>query len=390
MGANTKRMIIESDNYCVYCHTNKINGKKYVGQTKNSIERRAGSNGAHYKGCTYFYAAIQKYGWNNFEHEIIASNLTLQEANNFEELLIKEWGLLSHEKGYNLAYGGDNKKPTEEVIEKMKGTIPPNAKKVICEGIVFNSINECARYYGVSGSSMCHWLLKATDMPKEFVEKNLHYLGDENTVYKQQEKQTGGRASGAKKVTCEGIEFSCIKDCAEYYNVKAKDVRLWLSSGRMPEEFIEKNLQYKGQQKKYKPSRRKTIKVYYDGIEYNSIKDLSRHINVSEKKIIEWLQEADKQPQEIRDKKLSYVDENNKSTRTKKETIKYERTTSRIPVICEGKIYKSIRACAEYYDVNEVQMGHWLRGSVKMPTMFVSYGLSYWSDNEKDGLYILL
>ena len=37
-----------------------------------------------------FASAILKYGWNNFEHEIVANNLTKEEADDFEKLLIKK------------------------------------------------------------------------------------------------------------------------------------------------------------------------------------------------------------------------------------------------------------------------------------------------------------
>ena len=58
------------NNYAVYVHINKINDKRYVGQT-NNIERRWRSNGIDYKNSLYFYNAIQKYGWNNFKHIIL-------------------------------------------------------------------------------------------------------------------------------------------------------------------------------------------------------------------------------------------------------------------------------------------------------------------------------
>ena len=61
--------------YCVYKHTNKINGKVYIGQSMNPKDRWS-RQGHQYKGCTYFYNAIQKYGWNNFIHEILIDNLT--------------------------------------------------------------------------------------------------------------------------------------------------------------------------------------------------------------------------------------------------------------------------------------------------------------------------
>ena len=52
--------------YCVYAHINKINGKIYIGQTKN-INRRWRSNGIEYEKSTYFYNRYprQKYLLNN-------------------------------------------------------------------------------------------------------------------------------------------------------------------------------------------------------------------------------------------------------------------------------------------------------------------------------------
>lgn len=113
-------MIVENGQYIVYCHTNKTNSKKYIGQTKLSPERRWGKNGCNYSGSKHFFGAIQKYGWDNFDHEIIASNLTLEEANNFESLLIQKLNTQNPNKGYNIAFGGDNKEPSEETKKVME------------------------------------------------------------------------------------------------------------------------------------------------------------------------------------------------------------------------------------------------------------------------------
>ena len=75
-------MEIKENKWCVYTHTNKINGKKYVGQTCQIPEKRW-KNGNGYKRNPYFYNAIQKYGWDNFEHQILASDLTLEEASQY-------------------------------------------------------------------------------------------------------------------------------------------------------------------------------------------------------------------------------------------------------------------------------------------------------------------
>ena len=49
----------------IYKITNKVNGKSYIGQTRNTVEFRWRQ---HYKAKDnkYFHRAIQKYGKENF------------------------------------------------------------------------------------------------------------------------------------------------------------------------------------------------------------------------------------------------------------------------------------------------------------------------------------
>lgn len=104
--------------YTVYMHVNKTNGKKYIGQTCQEPKNRWG-NGSTYKPCVVFYRAIQKYGWNGFEHEIIASGLTSDEANHMEEELIARYDTTNPAFGYNLKKGGDNHLLNEETKKKL-------------------------------------------------------------------------------------------------------------------------------------------------------------------------------------------------------------------------------------------------------------------------------
>ena len=105
--------------YYIYMHQNKINGKKYIGQTCQKPEYRW-NNGKGYSQCPHFYAAIQKYGWDNFEHIILETDLTLEEANKKEQEYIALYDTLNKEKGYNLSKGGDNREPLKETREKYK------------------------------------------------------------------------------------------------------------------------------------------------------------------------------------------------------------------------------------------------------------------------------
>ena len=115
-------MEIYNGTYCVYIHTNKTDGKKYAGQTVyGDNPRKRWNNGNGYKNSTYFYNAIQKYGWDNFEHEVVATNLTANEADNFERLLIEKLDLMNPDKGYNLVSGGTKNKTLSESTKKKIG-----------------------------------------------------------------------------------------------------------------------------------------------------------------------------------------------------------------------------------------------------------------------------
>lgn len=98
---------MEDNCYSVYVHINKINNKKYVGMTSRKPEKRWGHNGINYQR-QLFYRAIQKYGWENFEHKIIATNLTLTDASELEKSLIKKYNSLINQNGYNVDTGGSD------------------------------------------------------------------------------------------------------------------------------------------------------------------------------------------------------------------------------------------------------------------------------------------
>ena len=104
--------------YTVYQHKNKINNKIYIGITSRKPEDRWGSNGNNYKTSPYFYAAIQKYGWDNFEHNILYTNLTKEEACLKEQELIKYFNSMNREYGYNQTSGGEMCIMSPEVRKK--------------------------------------------------------------------------------------------------------------------------------------------------------------------------------------------------------------------------------------------------------------------------------
>lgn len=163
--------------------------KVYIGQTCRSLQKRAGNNGIHYKHSLYFYAAIQKYGFDNFQSVILKDHLTLEEANYWEQYYIQYYDSTNRLKGYNISSGGKNNTMSPEGKEKIREHMKKNnpmknpdiakkvqkknkgrklsddvrkkiseghKKKVICleTGIIYNSRNEAAKAVNVSGSGI--------------------------------------------------------------------------------------------------------------------------------------------------------------------------------------------------------------------------------------------
>lgn len=112
-----KNELLKEDDYfngtwCVYIHifpkslTGYDYDKYYVGITSQGILRRWRPDGSGYNNQKYMRNAIKKYGWNNIYHEVIADNLTFEEANGLEQTLIKELCCFG-KYGYNRSDGDD-------------------------------------------------------------------------------------------------------------------------------------------------------------------------------------------------------------------------------------------------------------------------------------------
>lgn len=133
--------------YIVYMHENKINNKKYIGITNCSMRKRS-NNGKGYKGCTKFYNAIEKYGWDNFRHKILYKGLSKEEAELKEKEMIKQYN--TQVDGYNINEGGNVSCLSKETKEKISRSHLNNSKRVILtmpNGArkYFNNVEEASR-----------------------------------------------------------------------------------------------------------------------------------------------------------------------------------------------------------------------------------------------------
>ena len=71
------------NNFLIYA-LQSPNGKLYVGQT-NNYENRMYQHQKEGSKCPAIRNAIQKHGWENIKHFILMEDLSLEEANYWEE-----------------------------------------------------------------------------------------------------------------------------------------------------------------------------------------------------------------------------------------------------------------------------------------------------------------
>lgn len=184
----------------------------------------------------YFYRAINKYGWNCFQHDILFKNLTEDEACKIEIELIAKFNTQNPLYGYNIQSGGNHCLHTQESKNKMRLN-NTKIRSVVCYDKEFRSVGECATYYSIHENSLRDWIKGRTAMPKFFYEGKLRYA-DEQPYYKKVITKTF-------PIICDGVTFESISKCAEYYGVSRTMMSRWLLNPQtMPIQFQELNLRY--------------------------------------------------------------------------------------------------------------------------------------------------
>ena len=116
--------------YTVYMHTCNVTGKRYIGITcQEPWERRFNGDGSGYKNCTHFWRAINKYGWNNFIHEVLDTCETEEEANDLEKHYIALYKTNNDKFGYNVKEGGEHQTYPDEIRENIRKALKGRATK---------------------------------------------------------------------------------------------------------------------------------------------------------------------------------------------------------------------------------------------------------------------
>lgn len=173
--------------WTVYEHITP-SGKRYIGITSRENPKQRWKCGSHYKKGSAFRGAIDKYGWNDIQHNILFNDLTEKEAKWLENYLIcYYWTFVGFKdsKGYNMTLGGEGVvgwKHTEE--SKMKMSNVHKGKK---------HSEEHKRKIGESHKGITPWKGKhhTDETKKRISESNKgHYISEE-TRRKQSEAMKG-------------------------------------------------------------------------------------------------------------------------------------------------------------------------------------------------------
>ena len=191
--------------YKVYKHTNKLNNKVYIGITHYTIKKRWQSG---YKNNPHFNRAIINYGYDGFEHEILADNLTKEQAEELERYYIAYYDSTNRDKGYNIEMGGNHHgKHSKQTIEKIS-----NAQK----GRTFNEEHKHKLRKPKSVKPSQEW----RDKLSVRMIGNRYTVGRKHTEEEKQKISESNKGKHGKRVVCsDGREFNSITETARFYNL---------------------------------------------------------------------------------------------------------------------------------------------------------------------------
>lgn len=184
----------------IYKATNLINGKIYIGQTTQTLEKRKKQHKNSIKyaksKCRVFARALKKYGVENFSWSIVDIANSIEELNAKESYWIQKLDtIVDHGKGYNLNTGGSNPNHSEETKRligeaqlgkknHMYGITGKNnhtSKKVIniATNMIYDSATICSEKENIDISKICAVCRgeRATTNNKVF-----RYLDEKNNI----------------------------------------------------------------------------------------------------------------------------------------------------------------------------------------------------------------
>ena len=293
--------------WSVYVHINKINGKAYVGITSRAPEKRWGYNGIGYKPDAgdnqnrRFWNAIKKYGWDNFSHTIIETELTESEANELEVHYIESFDSYRH--GYNSTLGGGgisgyrhSDQVREQMAQKRKGRKHTKEwcdriresqickRSIICleSKIVYDSPSECAKQLGIDDSAIlavCRGALHSTHQ--------LHFqFADEPIKTIEEVEKERKKSSQTRMVKCleTGELYESINECARVTGIDRRNIqracKSYTSAGGHHYCYVEDDVSIEDISKHNRIHTTRKIRCIETGMIFDSLRECANYFGL--------------------------------------------------------------------------------------------------------------
>jgi len=297
----------------IYCIKNNINGKVYIGQSKNIIKRFSEHKSS--KGSRLLKNSFKKYGIENFTFDII---LECEESflDEYEIKLISLKNSIAP-NGYNLSSGGNSRKKLSDISKKLISDklfgrkLKPEYKKHLSDirkhgntklskkikdknGRVWGSIEDCIKETGMSRhlKAMLTGKRNKTQMFNEFE----FCFADENDIITQfPEKRQICRTRRIKSLIDEkGNVFKTIEECSRFYNIPLLS-RYLTGERKWPDDIKEYGIRYLTTDEiiKYgvdglRNKGNSTRIVSNDGREWTSMKDCCEELGICVCSLFKW------------------------------------------------------------------------------------------------------
>ena len=226
----------------IYKIENLVNGKIYIGQSKQIRQRWT----EHKKELRhnrhrneYLQRAWNKYGEDNFKHEILEL-CSEEELDEKECYYINLYKTFDNDNGYNLTSGGGRRKEySKSTREKLKingtGSNNPNSKKVICleTNKIYESMNQAGEDCGIDYTNIyrCCTLQRYTTVGLHWMYLEDYNNSSDNYIKDLLSKKDPGRET--EVIYLNTMEkFDSIKEASAVTGVNYNSISLCCSHKR--------------------------------------------------------------------------------------------------------------------------------------------------------------